>query len=39
MNFRIPTGYREIDLAPAFLSEGRDSDVIAWPGAFAGVQF
>ncbi|MEQ1507825.1 MAG: hypothetical protein ABMB14_36690, partial [Myxococcota bacterium] len=37
MNVRVPGDYALVDVAPGWY--GVDGDLIAWPGAFAGVQF
>jgi hypothetical protein len=39
MNVRIPGDYRLLDVAPAFLADGSDAEIVAWPGLVGGVQF
>ena len=38
MGVRIPVGSQKIDIAPAYLVD-PEVEVLAWPGAFLGVQF
>ena len=38
MSVRLPISDRQMDLVPSYLANGNE-EVLAWPGAFAGVQF